>query len=85
MSLTTWRTEIDAVLAGIDEPIRACTLTEEELDVEFDYGYGVPEGQPFTAWTENWVLFPVCYDGAEWCDKARRDPCDVANRHVGGG
>jgi hypothetical protein len=64
--MTTWRKEIQCILDSINEPIIACTLSEDELDVEFDEGYGGSEGEPFTAWTENYVIFPVVYDGSEW-------------------
>lgn len=62
-----------------------CTLSEPELDVRFDSGYGLPEGKPFTAWTERRVYFPICYDGAESVGSAPRNPCDEATEHQGGG
>lgn len=62
-----------------------CTLTNDELDIEFYSDYGSPNGLPFTAWTKNRVYFPVCYDGAEWVGSAPRDPCDIATKHQGGG
>jgi hypothetical protein len=61
------------------------TLTEKQMNEHFHYGYGGTEGYPFTAWSENWVYFPVCYDGSEWIGKVRRNPCDVATDHQGGG
>jgi len=45
----------------------SCTLTDDQLDKEFDSGYGGEEGEPFTVWTKQRVYFPICYDGAEWC------------------
>lgn len=60
------------------------TLTDEELNREFNDGYGGSEGQPFTAWGEKYVYFPVVYDGAEWVGFAPRNPCDEATAHVGG-
>lgn len=59
------------------------TLTEEELDIPFDDGYGGTEGKPFTLWTKNRVYFPVQYDGAEWVDSVPRNPCDEATKHLG--
>jgi hypothetical protein len=77
---TTWRKKI----AEFGDTIIACTLSDEELDAEFDDGFGCPEGMPFTAWSERYVYFPVCYDGAERVGRAPRNPCDEANDHVGG-
>ena len=61
-----------------------CTLSEAELKVNFDTGYGGTEGQPFTAWGKNYVYFPICYDGAEWVGSAPRNPCDISLEHQGG-
>ena len=66
------------------EDVVACTLTDEELDAEFDDGLGLIEGKSFTLWTKKRVYFPWAYDGSEYCGSAPRDPCDEATRHVGG-
>lgn len=55
------------------------------LDTEFDDGYGATEGCPFTLWTKDYVYFPICYDGAERCGSAPRNPGNVALEHQGGG
>ena len=68
----------------VGETIIACTISDEELDREFDTGYGGSEGAQFTAWSENWVFFPICYDGAEWVGRAPRNPCDISMIHQGG-
>lgn len=60
----------------------ACTLYDEILDVEFEDGFGSPEGKPFTLWTEQRVYFPVEYDGAESVASAPRNPCDEVMEHV---
>ena len=60
------------------------TLTDEELDVQFDNGFGGPKGKPFTVWTERRVYFPVVYDGAEWVASVSRDPDGQPTEHVGG-
>ena len=84
--MATWRKMIQAEQAARnDGPLIACTLTDEQLDREFNDGYGGTEGAPFTAWTEGRVYFPACYDGAEWVWSAPRNPCDEATDHVGGG
>jgi hypothetical protein len=69
----------------ITEPLIHCTLTVGELYSQFDNGFGSTQGIPFTAWSENYVFFPVIYDGAEWVDYVPRNPCDFKKDHVGGG
>ena len=81
--MATWRKLIN--IAAGDDRIISCTLTDEELDKEFDDGYGFPQGKPFTAWSEKFVYFPVVYDGAEWVGRAPRNPCDEVTFHMGGG
>lgn len=80
--ITTWRKRIEDTADG--DKIVYCTLSNTELDVEFDGGYGGSEGKPFTAWSEKYVYFPVVYDGSEWAGRAPRFPCDEATNHVGG-
>jgi hypothetical protein len=88
MSYTTWRKEItQRMVYNEDKDINnyICNLTEEELDIEFDAGYGGEEGLSFTCWTTYWVYFPLCYDGSEWCGSVARNPNMKATRHQGGG
>lgn len=85
--MATWRVLIGDELNECGETLADiihCTLTDDELNVEFDDGYGMPEGKPFTAWTNTRVLFPVVYDGAEWVGSAPRNPCDESSKHNGG-
>lgn len=84
MSTTTWRNELNLTLVK-GESIIACTISDEELDREFDDSYGGTEGSPFTAWSENWVYFPICYDGSEWVGLAPRNPGGRSMGHQGGG
>ena len=79
---TTWREQI-ALTAGKDE-IDLCTLSEEELDVEFDNGYGRENGKPFYAWSEEYVYFHAHYDGSEWCGSVPRNPSDEPPTMHGG-
>lgn len=81
--MTTWREEIAATADG--DAIIACTLTDEELDAIFNAGYGEVNGKPFTAWSDRYVYFPICYDGSEWVGRAPRNPCNEATQHEGGG
>lgn len=83
--MDTWRKLIEGELHDYPgEEIMAVAPNESVLDVEFDGGFGLPEGQVFTAWTQNRVLFPVCYDGAESVGSAPRNPSDEVTEHVGG-
>lgn len=77
MSYTTWRKMIEEEMASNDDREIGqfvCTLTNEELDIEFDNGYGGIEGAPFTAWTDDYVYFPLVYDGSESCGSVARNP-----------
>lgn len=81
MAKTTWRKSISECADG--DEIIYCTLTDAELDVEFDDGYGTSRGKPFTAWSERYVYFPAVYDGLEWVERVPRNPCAEVPRHVG--
>lgn len=70
---------------GDDFKTKTCTLTDEELSISFDGGFGGTEGSAFTAWGEAYVYFPICYDGAEWVGYAPRNPSNESMRHQGGG
>ena len=83
----TWRKLLINVLDGNNETlndIESSTLTEVELDIDFDDGYGCSEGKPFTVWTKNYVYFPVVYDGAEWVGFTYRNPNGKSTSHQGG-
>lgn len=69
---------------GEDFSKMICTLSNEQLQVEFNSGYGCSEGAPFTAWGEKWVYFPIVYDGSEWVGHAPRNPCEISMQHQGG-
>ena len=80
--MANWKNLIKYVSEG--DQIISCTLTEKELLKDFYNGYGSEEGKPFTAWSNEWVYFPVCYDGSECVGRAPRNPCDKSTEHVGG-
>lgn len=65
--------------------IVSITLSNDEVEEEFDRGYGGTNGRPFTAWTANRVYFPICYDGSEWCGSVSRNPNGKPTDHQGGG
>jgi len=86
--MTSWKELIGEVLKYRKETwedVVFCTLTEAELNVQFDDGYGGTEGKPFALWTEKCVYFPVCYDGSEWVSSISRNPVNEPKNHVGGG
>jgi hypothetical protein len=77
MSITTQGKLLGEALAKQGETkqdVIACTLTDKEMKEEFDDGFGGPEGKAFFAWTNNYVYFCVCHDGAEWVDSVPRNP-----------
>lgn len=80
--MDTWR-KLIGYARGHDELIR-CTLSEDEMDVEFNARFGGGEGKPFTAWSKSRVYFPVACNGAEWVNSVPRNPCDEASEHCGG-
>ena len=80
--MTTWKQLIDK--EAKDDTIIYCTLTEDELNKEFYDSYGLSEGEAFTAWSEEYVYFPVVYDGKEWVGRVPRNPCDKPSEHFGG-
>ena len=85
--MATWRELIADEMKSHGETLSdliSCTLSDEGLDRGFHAGYGGEQGSPFTAWSETWVYFPICYDGSEWCGSAPRNPCDKAMCHQGG-
>jgi len=81
--MATWRELIGRALHDGDVLI-SNTLSEEEMDREFDSDYGAEEGLPFTAWSKDWVYFPVGYDGSERVRSVPRNPNGEATPHLGG-
>ena len=84
--ITTWRLLITEAQNAAEDwsSVVKCTLSDNELDTEFDAGFGGSNGKPFTLWTEDRVYFPAVYDGSEWVASAPRNPCDEVTFHVGG-
>ncbi len=84
---TTWRNKLAEAFADNHDDwalIEGMTLTDADLDQEFDPGYGSAEGCPFTVWTAKFVYFPWVYDGAEGVESVPRHPNGEAKGHVGG-
>jgi len=85
--MATWREEITETFEETGDKFEdlEITLTDKQLDCEFDDGYGGTEGMPFTAWSKDFVYFPVCYDGSESVGYVARNPNGKATHHQGGG
>lgn len=85
---TTWRKELEEVLKYRNETwsdVESNTMTEEDMDKEFDPGFGGTEGCGFTVWTKNTIYLPATYDGAEWVVAVSRNPDGLPTPHIGGG
>jgi hypothetical protein len=85
--MATWKQLISDELEEQGETwddIESITLSEDELAVEFDRGWGSADGKPFTAWTARRVYFPGQYDGSEWVASVSRIPDGKPTKHVGG-
>ena len=67
------------------EDIESNTMTDEEMNKEFNAGYVGLEGIPFTVWTARTVYFPIGYDGSEWVGSVSRNPDGKPTEHQGGG
>jgi hypothetical protein len=66
------------------DDVVSSTLSEAEANEEFDNGWGLTRGKPFTLWTTKYAYFPVMYDGSEWVGYVSRNPDGVKTEHVGG-
>lgn len=86
MKITTWRKLIsrEMELRGDDwKNVVSCTMDDAGLDKEFDAGFGIEDGEPFTLWTESAVYFPLTFDGGEFVGSASRHPDGKPARHQG--
>lgn len=84
--MVTWYSLLQKAMIrdGEDFLSRKCTLSEEELKVEFDWSDS-DTAKPFTAWGEHWVYFPIGYDDMVWVGHAPRFPSKVSMFPQGGG
>lgn len=88
MITLTWRRLLTEEMNSRGETfddLESITLSDEDLDREFDNGIGEVEGVPFTAWTARHVYFPAECVGAEWVASVPRHPNGEKTRHVGQG
>ena len=84
MSNTTWRKEFEYARGDDTTPVVAIAPEGIDLDKEFYGGYGGSDGEAILIWTEDFVYFPVVYDGSEWLGSAPRNPVPEGQTHVGG-
>lgn len=72
----SWSKEIEDLCKSLGEEVVFSNpdMGDESMTMEFNPGYGGTEGVPFIAFTENYVLFPVEYDGSEWVGFVPRNP-----------
>lgn len=84
---TNWKTLVGVALkkAGEDwSDIVANTMSDADMEKEFDDGFGGAEGCAFTIWTTKFVYFPCVYDGAEWVERVSRNHDGIPTEHIGG-
>ena len=74
--MTTWRKELEQAFIKTKDSWETLqiTLSEEELNKEFEDGAGEQEGNSFYAWSDNWVYFVNSFDGMERVDYIPRNP-----------
>lgn len=90
--MTTWKVLIVEEMTKHhdrwDEIVETIPPIEETpwYDIEFNNSrYGSQEGDSFVVWTENYVYFPIIYDGYEWVGCVPRNPeKDWKVEHFGG-
>lgn len=81
-----WRTWADLLrVAASDDAIVAKAPDDTAVwEQSFYADYGGDEGAPVLAWSEQWVYFPVNYDGQQYFARAPRHPQVDGQRAVGG-
>jgi hypothetical protein len=78
----SWRTMIEEERKAQDDvEIMICTLSEQELDREFDPDSCGCEGKPFFAWSDLRVYFATAYDGEETVGSVPRHPCEEGPKY----
>jgi hypothetical protein len=77
--------KIEQVAVGDELITWRKALKHPQFSAWFLEGFGGMEGCKFTAWSKEWVYFPVTYDGSEWVGRVPRNPCAISTEHFGGG
>jgi hypothetical protein len=83
---TTWRKKIqeEMNINGDSFDNLIGSIFDDDIDDEFEDGYGGTQGCEFQLWTTNYVYFPICYDGSEWVGSANRHVVNASLAHQGG-
>ena len=89
--MTNWKTELEKYndnfeAINIEGKMYLGNKVKSALRVlskEFDSGFGGTEGQPFFAWSRDYVYFCLSYDGAESIVRVPRDPSKERVKHIG--
>jgi hypothetical protein len=78
MKISTWRQIFPIALALTKDSLDDLTFNTQDandlLDKEFNSDYGSAEGQPFVAWSKDYVYFSRDYDGLDYVDFVERNP-----------
>jgi hypothetical protein len=77
--------KIEQVAVGNELMTWRKALKDPAFTKWFYEGFGKADGEPFTAWSKEWVYFPVQYDGRESVGRVPRNPCAIMTEHFGGG
>jgi len=84
---STWKEKIQIEMDLYGESLSdivSSTISEDEMNKEFNNSYGLIKGIPFTVWTANRVYFPVWSNrSAEWCNSVARNPDGEPTYHIG--
>ena len=85
---TGWGDYKSDFVPGYVDHVRGKVLAWEkaipQLSYEFDAGHGAPGCEAIYAWTKDWVIFVVQYDGATWPTRVPRNPVDIMPDMPGG-
>lgn len=81
-----WRTWADLLVAAAGDDAIIARAPDDAVvwEQSFYADYGGDEGSPVLAWSEQWVYFPVVYDGQQYFARAPRHPGADGQRAVGG-
>ena len=86
--MTTWKEKIQIEMDLYGESLSdivSSTISEDEMNKEFNNSYGLIKSITFTVRTANRIYFPAGYDGAEWCVSVSRNQGGKPTAHIGGG
>lgn len=75
--MENWKTMLEDALKANRESwsdIESNTMSEADMDKQFNSDFGGVGGCAFTVWTTASVYFPVIYDGATWVGRVSRHP-----------